>query len=106
MSESNNIHSFSDLEAHLESMRIIEDAVMQDTKAKKEDAQEAEGKKRKAATQKSRGVEKLKKANIKGMSKLSSFFQKTVAVPKAWTVNTFVIKLSIIVAYSFSYSDR
>lgn len=34
------------------------------------------GKKRKGPVKGSHGVEKLKKANTKGMSKLSSFFQK------------------------------
>ena len=34
-----------------------------------------DGKKRKAAVQASKGVEKLKKANTKGMAKLSSFFK-------------------------------
>lgn len=38
--------------------------------------EEQNGKKRKATGQESMGVTKLKKANIKGMSKLSSFFQK------------------------------
>ena len=35
-----------------------------------------DGKKRKGAAKASQGVEKLKKANVKGMAKLSSFFQK------------------------------
>ena len=35
-----------------------------------------ETKKRKGAAKASHGVEKLKKANVKGMAKLSSFFQK------------------------------
>ena len=45
----------------------------------KQNDQEAEGngRKRKAAAQGSKGVEKLKKANIKGMAKLSTFFQKS-----------------------------
>jgi len=34
------------------------------------------GKKRKAKSKASQGVERLKKANISGMAKLSSFFQK------------------------------
>ena len=33
-------------------------------------------KKRKAKTKASHGVEKLKKANVSGMAKISSFFQK------------------------------
>jgi len=37
---------------------------------------EDNGKKRKAVAKGSMGVEKLKKANINGMSKISSFFQK------------------------------
>lgn len=36
------------------------------------------GKKRKNAEQASRGVEKLKKANITGMAKISTFFKKPV----------------------------
>lgn len=38
---------------------------------------EPDGKKRKAATQASKGVEKLKKVNTKGMAMLSTFFQKS-----------------------------
>lgn len=40
---------------------------------------EPDGKKRKASTQASKGVEKLKKVNTKGMAKLSTFFQKNQA---------------------------
>jgi len=43
---------------------------------KKSNLNVVEGSKRKATTQISRGVDKLKKANTAGMSKLSSFFQK------------------------------
>ncbi|KAK7687045.1 hypothetical protein QCA50_009545 [Cerrena zonata] len=40
------------------------------------DAKSSETKKRKGAAKGSHGVEKLKKANTKGMAKLSNFFQK------------------------------
>ena len=40
------------------------------------DDEAVDPKKRKQAAQTSRGVEKLKKANVKGMAKLSTFFTK------------------------------
>ena len=39
-------------------------------------AKDASGDKKRKAGKGSTGVEKLKKANVKGMAKLSSFFQK------------------------------
>ena len=39
-------------------------------------AKDASGDKKRKAAKGSTGVEKLKKANVKGMAKLSSFFQK------------------------------
>ena len=71
--------SFTALESHIKTLEIT-DAVIQESKAaKKLESQEQEGKKRKATVQGSKGVEKLKKANIKGMAKISSFFQKSAA---------------------------
>ena len=46
------------------------------TKPRAADAVEDGGKKRKAKSKGSQGVERLKKANISGMAKLSTFFQK------------------------------
>ena len=46
------------------------------SKPKKANGDEQDGKKRKIKPKGSQGTEKLKKANLNGMSKISSFFQK------------------------------
>lgn len=79
--------SFTALEAHVGALKesSLSEAVPAASK-KGTDADgnnETDGKKRKAATQGSKGVEKLKKANIKGMAKLSNFFQKTETKAKS-----------------------
>ncbi|KAI0949376.1 hypothetical protein AcW1_009009 [Taiwanofungus camphoratus] len=75
-------YDFTALEAHL---RAAEDetAALLATSANKVEIKElqnkdaaANEKKRKGSTKASHGVEKLKKANVKGMAKISSFFQK------------------------------
>lgn len=74
--------SFSALNAHIEALKAASMAIEPQNTSKDEngDSQmEKGGKKRKAAGQASRGVEKLKKVNVKGMAKLSSFFQKAKA---------------------------
>jgi len=68
--------SFGDLEKHLKRLR---DEVIApgDPKSKREStstAMQHEDKKRKNKA--SQGVEKLKKTNVKGMAKLSSYFKK------------------------------
>ena len=61
----------------LEAAQIVQETSTGKKKPQKSTAQEdSNGKKRKATNQVSKGVEKLKKANVKGMSKISSFFQK------------------------------
>ncbi|KLO16903.1 hypothetical protein SCHPADRAFT_913867 [Schizopora paradoxa] len=76
---------FSALDAHIEELDRANLALTiqeSDKGAKKSKAQKPEenaGGKRKAAAQGSKGVEKLKKANVKGMAKLSTFFQKPAA---------------------------
>lgn len=73
--------SFTALTAHLAALAAAEAAACPapaptDSKGKVKKETAAETKKRKAGTQGSRGVETLKKANTKGMSKMSSFFTK------------------------------
>ncbi|PAV18546.1 ribonuclease h2 subunit b [Pyrrhoderma noxium] len=72
--------NFSELNNHvaaLEAAQIVQEPSTGKKKPQKPTAQEdSNGKKRKATNQVSKGVEKLKKANVKGMSKISSFFQK------------------------------
>ena len=74
--------SFHALDQFLDSQRIpiVEAAAKEVAKAVDENA---DGKKRKNGAQNSRGVEKLKKANTKGMAKLSTFFKKPVEPAKA-----------------------
>jgi ribonuclease H2 subunit B len=76
------LRSFTALDTHI---RVLKDEdvaaalAAAPTKKKSRAADEIEdgdGKKRKAKTKPSQGVEKLKKANLSGMSKISSFFQK------------------------------
>jgi len=45
-------------------------------KSRAADAVDGDGKKRKAKSKASQGVEKLKKVNVSGMAKISAFFQK------------------------------
>lgn len=69
--------SFGDLDNHLKRLRHDVMAPM-DPKPKRATAgasKQNEDKKRKNKA--SQGVEKLKKANLNGMSKLSSYFKKT-----------------------------
>ncbi|KAH8119008.1 ribonuclease H2, subunit B [Phellopilus nigrolimitatus] len=71
---------FTALTAHvdvLEAAASIHETTTPANKTQKTQGEDQDGKKRKAAVQASKGVEKLKKANTKGMAKLSSFFQKT-----------------------------
>ena len=78
--------SFAELDAHLLAIQAEQTAIEElnaraDPKPKTRKAQsQTKGdpaeKKRKAPAKASNGVEKLKKANIKGMAKISSFFQK------------------------------
>lgn len=76
-------YSFSALDAHVEALNAATMAVSESQNSKNAntngDAKEQDAKKRKAAGQASRGVEKLKKVNVKGMAKLSTFFQKAKA---------------------------
>lgn len=79
-------HSFADLDTHLLAIQAEQTAIEElnaqaAPKSKKGKAQSAAKgepaeKKRKAPAKASQGVEKLKKANIKGMAKISSFFSK------------------------------
>jgi ribonuclease H2 subunit B len=64
------------LEDHETRLREEEAAFLAAKAPKKSKANGTEPSKRKAATQISRGADKLKRANTTGMSKLSSFFQK------------------------------
>jgi len=68
--------SFGDLEKHLK--RLRDDVIAPgDPKPKRESAsttKQREDKKRKNKA--SQGVEKLKKTNVNGMAKLSSYFKK------------------------------
>jgi ribonuclease H2 subunit B len=75
------LRSFTTLDAHIKALKdedVANALAGAPTKKKKSRADEMEddGKKRKAKTKASQGVEKLKKANVSGMAKISSFFQK------------------------------
>lgn len=79
------LSSFSQLDEHLQSLQAEAAALAlasvppTGTKSKKGGAKNTEdedGKKRKAKAKTTHGVEKLKKANTTGMSKISTFFQK------------------------------
>ena len=74
------LRSFTALDAHIKALREEEVAdALAGAPAKKSrsaDKIDDDGKKRKAKTKGSQGVEKLKKANVSGMAKISSFFQK------------------------------
>ncbi|EIM82893.1 uncharacterized protein STEHIDRAFT_171042 [Stereum hirsutum FP-91666 SS1] len=78
-------YDFSQLDEHLQSLQAEAAALAlasvppTGTKSKKGGAKNTEdedGKKRKAKAKTTHGVEKLKKANTTGMSKISTFFQK------------------------------
>ncbi|KAI0081258.1 hypothetical protein K474DRAFT_1635966 [Panus rudis PR-1116 ss-1] len=76
-------YDFAALNAHLEAAQQ-ETAALAASKMANVEAKESKGskdttdaaKKRKAAAKGSHGVEQLKKVNVKGMAKLSTFFQK------------------------------
>lgn len=75
------LRSFTRFDAHIKALKDEEVAnalVGAPGKKKSRAAGEVDddGKKRKAKTKASQGVEKLKKVNVSGMSKISSFFQK------------------------------
>ena len=72
--------SFTALDAYIKALKD-EDAAntiagAPGKKTRGADVVEDGGKKRKAKSKGSQGVEKLKKANVSGMAKISSFFQK------------------------------
>lgn len=74
-------YDFITLDAHIKALKDEEVAMaLAGAPAKKKSRAagepEDDGKKRKAKTKASQGVEKLKKANVSGMAKISSFFQK------------------------------
>jgi ribonuclease H2 subunit B len=73
--------SFSKLDAHLQTLldesTTIANAHTNTSKSKSKDNENVnDDKKRKNKSKTSQGVDKLKKANINGMAKMSSFFQK------------------------------
>lgn len=79
-------HSFAELDTHFLVIQAEQTAIEKlnaraapkpkKGKGKSQTKGEPVEKKRKAPVKASHGVEKLKKANIDGMSKISSFFQK------------------------------
>ncbi|THH21340.1 hypothetical protein EW146_g201 [Bondarzewia mesenterica] len=73
-------YDFSALDAHLKALQdeaaALALANAPIVKAKKTNAGGEDEKKRKAKAKGSQGVEKLKKTNVNGMAKISSFFQK------------------------------
>ncbi|KAH9979172.1 ribonuclease H2, subunit B [Russula compacta] len=73
-------YDFTLLDAHVKALKDEEIAIAlagaPATKHRVTDVVEGDGKKRKAKSKTSQGVEKLKKANISGMAKISTFFQK------------------------------
>jgi len=74
-------YDFTTLDAHIKALKDEEVALAlagapTKKKSRAADEMEDDGKKRKAKTKASQGVEKLKKANVTGMAKISSFFQK------------------------------
>jgi ribonuclease H2 subunit B len=72
--------SFTPLDAYIKALKDEEVAVAlagtPGTKPRVADVVEDGGKKRKAKSKASQGVEKLKKVNVSGTAKLSTFFQK------------------------------
>jgi len=75
----NIFDSFAELESYLKRTRQddVDAAVAAPKKGTKKDTSKAAaGDKRKTAPKTSVGVEKLKKANVGGMAKLSTFFNK------------------------------
>jgi len=72
--------SFAVLDAHVKALKDEEAAraLAAAPAVKSRAANEAEdnGKKRKAKSKASQGVEKLKKVDVSGMAKISTFFQK------------------------------
>ena len=72
--------SFTPLDAQIKTLKDQEIAITlagaQKKKPRAADGVEDDGKKRKAKSKASQGVEKLKKANVSGMAKISSFFKK------------------------------
>ena len=72
--------SFTPLDAYVKALKDEENAIAlagaPGSKPRVTDVAEDGGKKRKAKSKASQGVERLKKANISGMAKLSTFFQK------------------------------
>ena len=74
--------SFTTLDAHIKALKDEEVALALANAPKKKKSRagdeigDDDGKKRKAKSKASQGVEKLKKANVSGMAKISSFFQK------------------------------
>jgi ribonuclease H2 subunit B len=72
--------SFTPLDAYIKALKDEEVAIAlagaPKVKSRAADVVEDGGKKRKAKSKASQGVETLKKANISGMAKLSTFFQK------------------------------
>lgn len=70
-------NSFSALDVHIQALQGLDTQKnASGTEKKNALGGDQDVKKRKATVQGSRGAEKLKKANVKGMAKLSSFFQK------------------------------
>ncbi len=72
--------SFTPLDAHIKALKDEEIAIAlagaPTKKSRAADEVEDGGKKRKAKSKASQGVEKLKKANRSGMAKISTFFQQ------------------------------
>jgi len=73
-------YDFTPLDAYVKALKDEESAIAlagaPGKRPRAADVVEDGGKKRKAKSKASQGVEKLKKANISGMAKLSTFFQK------------------------------
>jgi ribonuclease H2 subunit B len=69
--------SFTPLSEYLDALRQEEIAPLTSTNVKsKKNAKNVEEEEKKRKPKASQGVERLKKANIKGMAKLSTFFAK------------------------------
>lgn len=72
--------SFTRLDAHIKALKDEEAAMALAStpavKARVAAATGDDGKKRKGKTKGSQGVEKLRKVDVSGMAKISSFFQK------------------------------
>ena len=75
-----SIFSFTKLDAYLKSLQDEAAALVVatgNTKLKRKDSKQADDdNKKKVKSKASQGVDKLKKANINGMAKMSSFFKK------------------------------